>query len=109
MSAFTPDPGTLFYVSPRWFLGGGDFFGGDVKERTRAKDRSYNDKVLRCVAFDERLVVGEIVYGSSYGDSKRVFLREEYEMFPVGPEVMQALGLTPEPEQASPHSPHSQD
>ena len=92
MSKFTPDPGTLFYAdctrSHVRQLG-----SGDTAVAVKETDRSYAEKVLRCVAADGRTVVADVVWGMSYGEKRRMLLRSEYSFQPLGPGVAQALGL----------------
>lgn len=93
--AFTPDPGTLFYASgTRAYVKHGTTGPfGDVVEKEVVLDRSYATKVLRCVAFDERAIVADVVFGDSYGPTRRMLLRGEHVFMPVGPGVAEALGL----------------
>jgi hypothetical protein len=101
MSAFTPDEGTLYYVSSNvYFTRGGALdamLTGEVTTQEKVRDRSYEDRVFRCVAADARCVVGDIVHGHSFGSPRLMLLRADYDFFPVGPEVAKALGLVDPP------------
>lgn len=93
MSKLTPEPGSLFYAEPSRVMTR-NVGQGETAVAVREKDRSYAERVLRCVAFDDRAVIAEIVWGHSYGDAKRMLLRSEYTFEPVGPTVAAALGLS---------------
>lgn len=93
MSKMTPDPGTLFYAESRKTLTR-QIGSGDTAVAVRDKDRSFAEVVFRCVAFDDRAVIADIVWGDRYCDTKRMLLRSEYTFHPVGPEVVAALGLS---------------
>jgi hypothetical protein len=91
MSKFTPDTGTLFYAETTVSLTR-QVGSGNTAVVTKEKDRSYCDKVLRCVAFDDRVVVADVVYGG-YGKDRRMLVRSEFLFEPLGPGIAQALGL----------------
>lgn len=90
MSKFVPQPGMLFYadttVAHVRHIG-----DGETSVAVKEKDRSYAEKVLRCIAIDARVVIAEVAWG--YGDGRRMLLRGEYEFSPVGPGVLAAIGL----------------
>lgn len=92
MSKFTPDPGTLFYADATT-VHVRQIGGGDTAVAVKEKDRSYSEKVLRCVAADDRTVIADVVWGNAYGDKRRMLLRSEYAFQPLGPGIAQALGL----------------
>jgi hypothetical protein len=92
MSKFTPDPGTLFYAdTTRESVR--QVGSGDTAVAVKERDRSYAEKVLRCVALDQMVVIAEVAWGQNNGNSRRMLLRSEYEFQPVGPDVAAALGL----------------
>lgn len=92
MSKFIPDPGTLFYADATTAhvrkIG-----SGDTAVAVKEKDRSYCEKVLRCVAADHRVVIADVVWGAAYSDKRRMLVRSEYSFQPLGPGIAQALGL----------------
>jgi hypothetical protein len=93
-TAFTPDAGSFFYVEvlPYDRVIGGGLFGGEATV-IKQRDRSYGTDVFLCTARDDRMVVGKCAT-PSYSDGPRLFLRRECAFFPVGPDVVNALGLS---------------
>jgi hypothetical protein len=92
MSKFTPDLGMLFYAdSTAAYMR--QIGSGDTAVELKEKDLRYCDKVLRCVAADDRTVIANVVWGESHGAARRMLLRSEYVFQPLGPGIAQALGL----------------
>ena len=89
---FVPNPGTLFYaectVTYVQEIG-----SGSTATAVRQSDRSYRGNLFRCVATDDRAVIGRVVWGSTYGNEPRMLVRKDYAFHPVGPDVAAALGL----------------
>lgn len=83
MKTFTPKAGDYFYLRlvKRYPFG---IVVGD--------GASWSDKVLRCVAIDERMVFFRVAepYGDRYSPS--MVLRARCEFYPVGAEMVRALG-----------------
>jgi hypothetical protein len=95
---FTPDKGTHFYVSrvPYERVIGDSLFGGiDTKPRViQQQDNSYRDEVMLCVGRDSHAVLAERVH-PGYGNGKPLVLPVAmWNFYPVGPEVLSALGLS---------------
>lgn len=100
MSAYTPIAGQLFYayakpqdklIYPKAFD-----FGGTVTV-FKHRDRSYEDDVFRAIAFDDTMVVADVLTGYFAKDSvtgpRKRLLRSHYVFSPVGPDVARALSL----------------
>ena len=94
MSAWTPAVGELFYANcvrvNQQTLKDGE---GNTVAMVKSTDRSYCDYVFRMVALDDRTYIADIVYGSTYGDARRMLLRKDFNPIPVGPAVAAALDL----------------
>lgn len=94
-TAFTPEPGALFYADN--LRVGKQVVGfGDMATIVAHKDRSYSEVIFRALASDDRCVIAAYAFGGGYGsskDSKKMLLRDEYRFLPVGPDVIKALGL----------------
>ena len=89
---FTPDVGTLFYTKSMRVIVR-QVGEGDTAVAVKEADRSYENHILRCVAVDDSYVVADIEW-SDYGTKRRTMLqRAEYAFSPVGPGVVEALGL----------------
>lgn len=92
MNNFTPDVGVLFYaVNTTHRVVEGRSGGVDVLERVR--DVGNDNKIFRCVAVDDRMIVADVVYGDCYGRTRRTLIRQDIKAVPVGPEVRAALGI----------------
>jgi hypothetical protein len=94
MSKFVPDVGTLFYAECTriYTQENTNDYGMPVLEKVQ--DRSYSDSIFRMVALDNRMVVCDQVYGGyTFVDSRRMFLRSDWQFLPVGPAVAESLGL----------------
>jgi hypothetical protein len=101
MSKLIPDAGMLFYAEPTWHLNDLDLKDGIlVLAKSKSKDRSYSEKVMRCIASDDRSVIAEVAWGQSFGKDPRMFNISEYAFSPVGPDVVNALGLNQETKQS---------
>lgn len=98
MSKFVPTAGMLFYANHIPFkVSHGDFHDMTIKERTIV-DRSYQEKILRCVAIDSRSVIATIEFGGFMNETKpRMLNRNEWTFEPVGPSVIAALNLKDKP------------
>lgn len=93
MSNFTPDPGTLFYASTT-IVHVREIMNDNTAVAVRAKDRTNNSLVFRCVALDDHAVIADAVWGLGFAEkSRRMLLRSEYTFQPLGPGVAQALDL----------------
>ena len=96
MSAtFTPDAGSFFYVEVKPYdavVGGGPFGQTTV---VKIQDRSYLDDVFLCTGRDDRAVVGKCLT-TAWLDKPFTFHNRSFTFYPVGPDVVKALGLSSE-------------
>jgi hypothetical protein len=70
--------------------------GGFTTTVYKSMDCSYNSSIFRMVASDSRMLVADEVYEYQRvrENPKRVtLLRSDYEIHPIGPDVVKALGL----------------
>ncbi|MGE0350028.1 hypothetical protein [Hydrogenophaga sp.] len=96
MSKFIPSKGDLFYVQFKpWDRPVGGFLS-DTVEVVKVQDRSYRGDVFTCKGRDDHAVVGE--RDAPYA-SIVTFVHDEVDYFPVGPEIIEALGLKVSEEQ----------
>ena len=92
---FTPNKGDRFHVTfkPRERvindLAGGMFTEAKV---VKSQDRSYCDDIFECAGCDETVVVGKFLTRGPSGDI-RVFRFTDCTFTPVGPDVVESLGL----------------
>lgn len=98
MSAFTPCKGDLFYIrlKPTKRVIGDSMFGGGLAEARviDQQDNSYSDEVFECTGRDDYAVIGKTRHGSAYrGDKPVTFVQARCVFAPVGPEVVEALGI----------------
>jgi hypothetical protein len=75
----------------------GDFFSMVC---TGWKDNSYKDTIFKCTASDASRVVCEVVHGAAWHTKPQVFYRADWQFDDVSA-LLEALGLTASPEQAS--------
>lgn len=100
MSNFVPAKGDYFYTSckPRKrIIGGGIFDVGVAEKVVETQDHSYSGYVFQCMGRDDHALAAERrPKGAGFMDNY-TFVIAQYNFAPVGPEMMQALGLsTPE-------------
>lgn len=94
MSKFIPSKGDFFFVEFKpWDRTVGGFLS-DTVEVVKEVDRSYRGEVFTCKGRDDHALVGECKL--SYA---RVvtFVHDEVNYYPVGPEIVEALGLLETP------------
>ena len=101
-SKFIPSKGDFFYITfklrTRVFSVG---FFGDVAEKViEQQDRSHSGSVFECIGRDDHALIAIKTGGDGY---KYTFVLSEVTFFPVGPEVIRALGIV-EPTQGGDHS-----
>ena len=90
MSAYIPSKGDFFYVQFKpWDRPIGGFLS-DTVEVVKQQDRSYMGDVFICVGRDDHALVG--TSDRSY-TKNLTFVHSDVTYYPVGPEVLQALGL----------------
>ncbi|MDR7094130.1 hypothetical protein [Hydrogenophaga laconesensis] len=93
MSKFIPAKGDFFYVEFKpWNRTVGGFLS-DTVEIVKEQDRSYRGDVFTCAGRDDHALVG--TRKASYA-STVTFVHDEVTYYPVGPEVIEALGLSSE-------------
>ena len=98
MSKWTPVKGELFYavctrVSYKESVDPGSGLPVLLKVQT---DRSWQGAIFRMVASDDRMVVAEYAYGDlgqSLANQTITLVRNDFDLQPVGPAVVAALGL----------------
>lgn len=96
---FKPNKGDRFYVS---FKPIGRVINdmGFFAEATVVKhvDRSYCNEVFECIGCDDTLIVGKLLTRDGLTADRPIRLRiSECTFAPVGPEVIEALGLGDKP------------
>lgn len=99
MSSFVPSKGDFFYVSckPRKrIIGGGIFDVGVIEKVVETQDRSYSGYVFQCMGRDDHALAAERRPKGSGCMDNYTFVIAQYHFAPVGPEMMQALGLLSE-------------
>lgn len=100
MSKFVPSKGDYFYVSckPRKkVIGGGVFDIGVAEKVVEIEDRSYSGYVFQCMGRDDYALAAERRPEGVGVIDRCAFVIAHYNFAPVGPEMLQALGLsTPE-------------
>lgn len=94
---FIPSKGDYFYcaVTPRRIstIVRKPFEESTVVDRV-ITDNSHKSCVFECLGRDDHAVVAVRVHGGGYcGDRKELFQNYDYTYTPVGPEVVQALGI----------------
>lgn len=90
MSKFMPTKGDFFFVEFKpWDRAVGGLFSGTV-EVVKQQDRSYRGEVFTCLGRDDHALVGE--RKSSFCPIV-TFVHDEVNYYPVGPEIIEALGL----------------
>ena len=92
---FIPPVGVLFYADSIAIFGA-DLIDGNTVVREKIRDKSYNEVIFKCLAVDDRVVIGEKIYGLSYGSNQRLLVRVDYAFSPVGPDVAKILNLAQE-------------
>jgi hypothetical protein len=97
-TAFIPDTGSFFYVEaqPYDVVVSGGLFGQTTV--IKQQDRSYLEDVFLCTGRDDRTAVGKCLT-SAWLDKPVVFHRKSFTFFPVGPDVVKALGLSSQEQQ----------
>lgn len=103
---FVPSAGDFFYTKKRPYrrvVGGMDFLSGTITQErvVEQEDNSYRDEVWKCLGRDDRAVVTEYRRSGILNGHRLILQREQYEFFPVGPEVLRALGLVASEGEAS--------
>lgn len=103
---FLPNKGMLFAMRMRTLTSQHfDYDKGTVVTKT-TNDRSTNCNIYRCLGADRRMIVAEkLVDGTGYSgpnSTPRIYEIDEYDFFPVGPEVLACFNLaTPDEVPAS--------
>lgn len=91
-----PEPGELYYLAGKPTKQEREERGadGEVTYRTKTTvDGSFPNTIFKMVAYDSRVLIGDIVYGRTYGDTRLMVQRSTFKAEPVGPEVKKALNL----------------
>ena len=95
---FIPYTGVLFYArSAPWTkvietVDKATFM--PVLEKVTMEDNSYRDRIFRCVAADDSVILGNTVVGPKYSDGPTMFtLDGRYIFAPVGPEIIKYFKL----------------
>lgn len=75
-------------------------------ETRSIRNEAYDTVVLQCKGVDDRAVLAQVVWPTQNQRELVVLLRENHKFFPVGPEIVEALGrpLEPEPVPTMPDS-----
>lgn len=94
MSKYIPQVGHFFYVrSKRTVEREMNTPFGVVVERVTSGDRSWSSTIFVLAALDDMLYVGDIVYGSVYNTPRITICRDQFDAYPVGPDIVAALDL----------------
>lgn len=98
MSQFTPRAGNHFYVKFKPFER--IVCTGLMDEKVvMVQDNSYRDYVFECIATDDTHVVAKRVWNCfGHASSAQLFVKDQVTFMPVGPDVLDALGIEQIPE-----------
>ena len=91
-SKFIPSKGDFFYITfkPQTRVISAGLFSDVAEKVIQQQDRSHSGKVFECIGRDDHALIGIKPSGDGY---KYTFVLSEVMFFPVGPEVIQALGI----------------
>lgn len=92
MSKYVPIRNDFFYVSIPARSKDVEQMDGTVTTIV-TEDRSYREDIFQAISFDDTHMLAKRVYGGWMNDKPHLFRKSDYVFSPVGPFILDSLGL----------------